>query len=125
MTMDRQKTLPAVLAALLAGCTGGAREDDILGQVEDVLSVAPSGCSVTAEYGGVGEGDADTAYVTVALRRQGAEAGVPRRDVELMFSRHDGGRWLMTDRSARELTDAATGMCLGSKRGVQGPGRPG
>ena len=113
MTMDLQKTLPAVLAALLAGCTGGARDDDILGQVEETLSATPTGCSVTAEYGGVGEGDADTAYVTVALRRQGAEAGVPRRDVELMFSRHDGGRWLMTDRSARELTSSAKDICRG------------
>ena len=125
MTMDLRKTLPAVLAALLAGCTGGARDDDILGQVEETLSATRTGCSVTAEYGGVGEGDADTAYVTVALRRQDADPGVPRRDVELMFSRHDGGRWVMTGESAGELKDAATGMCLESKRGVLRPRRLG
>lgn len=113
MTMDLQRMLLTVLAALLVGCTGGPREDDILQRVDEALSVNPIGCSVTADYGGVGDGDADTAYVTVSLRRQGAEAGVPRRDVELMFSRHDGGRWVMTGRSARELTDAANDICRG------------
>ena len=121
MTMDLQKTLLAVLAALLVGCTGGPREDDILGQVEETLSVNPIGCSVTAEYGGVGEGDSETAYVTVALRRQGTGAATPGRNIELMFSHHGNGRWSMTGESSRELTSAAKDICRGRNTA---PGRP-
>lgn len=111
--MDLRKALLAALAALLVGCTGGPREDDVLGQVDEALSGRRAGCSVTAQHRGVGEGDADTAYVSVALRRQGADAGIPARDVELMFSRQGGGRWVMTGGSARELAAAAKAVCTG------------
>lgn len=111
MAMDHRTAMLATLSALLVGCTGGLKRDDVMNQVGEALSDGRVGCPVSAGYEGVTEGDADTAYIMVSLRRRGAGAGHPAREVELMFAHHDGGRWVMADDSSRALTDAANAIC--------------
>lgn len=112
MAIDLRAAKLAALGALLAGCAEGLQKDDALKQVNERLSEAQAGCVLIAEYKGVGEGDADTVYITVALRRERAGASNSSRDVELMFGHHEHGGWVITDDSSRELATAAEDICL-------------
>ena len=113
MAIDfRTATVLLIVATFLVGCTGRLQEVDILKQVNEKLTENKIGCSVSTEYKGVGEGDADTAYATVALQRKKGNASKPSRDIELMFSHQRNEGWLITDDSSRELTSTAKAICL-------------
>jgi hypothetical protein len=111
MAIDVRSGMSAALAALLVGCSGGLQQDNVMKQVDDALSDDRIACPVSADYEGVTEGDADTAYITVSLRRREAGAGHPAREVELMYVHHDDGQWSMTDDSSRALAVAANEVC--------------
>ncbi|GAA4794307.1 hypothetical protein [Lysobacter hankyongensis] len=112
MAIDFRTAALVLIVIFFVGCTGRPQEDRILKQVNEYLSKNQIGCPVSADYKGVGEGDADTAYITVALRRQKAGASIPGRDVELMFSHQRDGEWLITYESSRELASTAKAICL-------------
>lgn len=97
---------------VLVSCSQGPQSQDIVQQVQQVLTEASVSCSVKVAYNGVGEGDADNAYasLTFAIAEQ---AGQPKLvPVEVLLSRVNGDGWEVADISKKKIVETASSVCI-------------